>query len=73
MIFADEVFAGDRLRAAIGAAYRADETACVKALLRRADLGAAANACIAEILRRPVRPWIKVGTSKRFEFPTHPF
>ena len=43
MIFADEVFAGDRLRAAIGAAYRADETACVKALLRRTGLGAAAK------------------------------
>ncbi len=57
------IFAGDRLRAAIGAAYRADEAACVKALLRQADLGAAANARIAKILRCPVRPWTRVGTS----------
>ena len=61
--FADEVFAGDRLRAAIGVAHRADEAACVKALLRQADLGAAANARIAKILRRSVRPWTRVGTS----------
>ncbi len=54
MIFADEVFAGDRLRAAIGAAHRADEAACVKALLRQADLGAAANARIARAARKLV-------------------
>ena len=51
MIFADEVFSRDRLRARIGAQYRADETACVKALIKRARLGATADKRVARTAR----------------------
>ena len=54
MIFADEVFSRDRLRARIGAQYRADETAMVKALIKQARLGATADKRIARTARRLV-------------------
>ncbi len=54
MIFADEVFSRDRLRARIGARYRADETAMVKALIKQARLGATADKRIARTARKLV-------------------
>ncbi len=54
MIFADEVFSRDRLRARIGAQYRADETAMVEALVKQARLGATADKRIARTARKLV-------------------
>ena len=54
MIFADEVFSRDRLRARIGARYRADETACVKALIKQARFGATADKRVARTARKLV-------------------
>ncbi|MCH7543783.1 MAG: bifunctional proline dehydrogenase/L-glutamate gamma-semialdehyde dehydrogenase PutA [Proteobacteria bacterium] len=54
MIFADEVFSRDRLRARIGAQYRADETAMVEALIKQARLGATADKRIARTARKLV-------------------